>query len=808
MLFGVNKKINSKIISILKYLKVLMVILIILASMLILVKKLDDKGSFIPSYFEWHEKEIYIDNDKTLSDKSDEIENYALDFFDAELYKPIKKLILKNKKIYGISYDDKTILWETPDNYKIQDMFYDDVDFDNENELIIVLWKKGRYGSFLPFYIKSNDMSWDQHIFIYDYKNGKMIPRWNSSYIEVDIKELSIGRDKILTILDKNGGRTRYKWLSWGLTNIKSSKFDYDEKYDKDIEHVKIVAFGDNLIHKEIVDYASDYKMNFNFLYDNILNELSDADIKVINEETPLVENDISYFPKFASPIEVGDAIVDAGFNVITLANNHIYDQKEKGLNDTLNFYAYENKKRNSNKPSDNNISNRIITLGVTKKNEEAYKILECKGIKFSLFNYTYALNDLSTNEILTLNINSLINEKQVKRDLNEGVRKSDLSIVFVHFGDEYKKDISRFQRYWAKIFLEKGVDIVIGTHPHILQDVEVLKDNNGNEMLIYYSLGNFVSNQTLVDTLFGGEAKIEIVKTNNGIKIKNYELKQLITHNEYVNINGIRNNYVTTYTIDDYNDNLLDRHIKKADIKKYMNENSLELNGSRVNSEILYEVITKENYKEVFNKNCKELIKFKNKIGIDDIRKLEFGNRVSFGKYEQDGNEENGKEDIIWRYLGIKGDIAYFESEKIIDISIYDNNKARSFNDSYIHHFLNTKFIDDAFNEGENNSEIYDIIKKNSVTLDCTYRFEKIGIDIEDNEFFKCEVTNYVKNKYSSKGIEPNNDYWLLNLCDETRVIPDVSKAKYINDNGIILEGDFKNVKGVRPFLKIDIKT
>lgn len=331
-----------------------------------------------------------------------------------------------------------------------------------------------------------------------------------------------------------------------------SSKFDYDKEKDKIISSVKINAFGDNLIHEQIYNYAiNENNKSFDFLYENIENELKEGDINVINQETVFVDDEKKYstFPLFGTPVENGESIIKAGFNLITCATNHILDNYGYGIQTTIDFYEK------------NNINYIGISKNETKK--VPYKILEINDIKIAVFNYTYNINHMEyidyTKEIPYVNI--LADENVVREQLEEGIKKADASIVFVHWGTEYTRHIDGFQKKWSKIFLESGVDLVIGTHPHVLQKSEILKDDKGNEMLIYYSLGNFVSYQNYYDRIIGGEAKITIAKTNNGIKFTYFDFLPTITHQE--------NNFVTAYMVKDYNDDLAKKHNKILSMKK-----------------------------------------------------------------------------------------------------------------------------------------------------------------------------------------------------------------------------------------------
>ena len=468
-------------------------------------------------------------------------------------------LVLKNNTFSIIKNED--ILWKTEDGYKVKDFLYCDIDRDNKNEILLLLWKKGKFGKNKPFFASDDKNKWTQHIFIYDFDGNKIKPIWFSSYISVVAKDFYYDEEyKILNILDTDNGRTRFKWQTWGLTGISNSKLDYDEDYDAIIEELNINAFGDNLIHNQIYEYGiEDNNKNFDFLYENIKKELSidDNTINAINQETMFVEEKETYssFPSFGSPIEIGDAIINAGFNLITLANNHSLDREYKGVFTTYNYYNNLWKERNTIREE---LKKREINhIGIVDKENKKvpYKIINKGKLKISVFNYTYNVN---VNHYTDFSkelpyVNDLRNERQVLRDLEEGVRKSDISIVFVHWGSEYKKEIDNFQKKWARTFLKYGVDIVIGTHPHVLQEYEILKDEDGHEMLVYYSLGNLVSFQKGIYRILGGEAKIKIALTNHGIKFINYGLKKLITHKE--------DKYVTVYLLDDYTLDLAMRH-------------------------------------------------------------------------------------------------------------------------------------------------------------------------------------------------------------------------------------------------------
>lgn len=121
-----------------------------------------------------------------------------------------------------------------------------------------------------------------------------------------------------------------------------------------------------------------------------------------------------------------------------------------------------------------------------------------------------------------------LEDEETIRKELQNAKAESDLVIVFVHWGTENSEDTDDFQKKWAQVFLESGVDVVIGTHPHVMQPVEVLSDEEGHQMLIYYSIGNFLSAQPEKSCIKGGMAEFTVSLTEDGYRVTEYDLVPL----------------------------------------------------------------------------------------------------------------------------------------------------------------------------------------------------------------------------------------------------------------------------------------
>ena len=403
----------------------------------------------------------------------------------------------------------------------------------------------------------------------------------------------------------------------------------------------------------------------------------------------------------------------------------------------------------------------------------------------------------MTTNEVYNSEICSLVDEKQVKRDLDEGVRKSDLSIVFVHWGDENDRNISDFQKHYAKIFLSKGIDIVIGTHPHIVQKSELLKDNNGNELLIYYSLGNFISYQKNIENLIGGFLDIDVLKTNNGIKISKCSLLPTYTYRD--------NSYSTVYLLDDY---------KKLD-SSYNNNinNKYNFSVERIQSvaDSLFSSFIGE---ELFDK----LKTIKTVVENDGIEHID---TIELGHYEQDNDLSNGKEPIEWIVMAKKDGKAYLTSKYILDYIEFDKSKNKkkiinkiTYKNTYMYYFIYNDFIKNSFTDKE-----MSFIHNGNVTLACNYRYNSIGFDYTNPRYMCATETEFAKNKRVEKNM---NEYWILNRCDTSNVLDiNTNREKFVMaDGGMAYEGyrneeekilykssNIYEKKGFRPFIAIEYR-
>lgn len=420
--------------------------------------------------------------------------------------------ILLEQKEVNIRQGD-TLLWTSPENLKVQSVISADIDNDGEEELLLLCWKIGRYGSHKPFWIEKDERNWSQHIFVYEYQDERIKPKWMSSYIGEDVAKMSVDEETFfrnrLWLTAPDGKSSSWVWDFWGFT-----------KEDTD---VSFVVFGDNLIHEPIYRYGLQEAGTFDFLFENFRERIAQSDISVINQETPLTDNPAMYsdYPRFGTPLQVGEAIADAGFDVVTCATNHALDRGEDGIRTTKDFFEEHD----------------VVCLGIQtedEKEEDFYEIIIRNGIRFALFNYTYGTNGIRIPEENPNMVHLLDDEERVREAIAKARAEADFIIVFAHWGTEYKEEADEFQRKWTQIFLECKVDVVVGTHPHTIQPYTLLIDESGHEMLVYYSIGNFISAQQEKACVKGGMASFTVSLTPQGCRITEYALQPLtITRQE-----------------------------------------------------------------------------------------------------------------------------------------------------------------------------------------------------------------------------------------------------------------------------------
>ncbi len=318
---------------------------------------------------------------------------------------------------------------------------------------------------------------------------------------------------------------------------------------------ISISMIGDMLVHEGVYKSGlqADGTYNFDHLFTNIKADIAGSDIKIVNQETILggTELGLSGYPTFNSPYELSDAIANAGFNVVLHATNHTMDKGLTGINNCWSYW------------STNHPEIKVLGINDTEDDYNNIYVYEKNGFKVAILNYTYGLNGipLPSSKPYVVNMMDSTHADKVIADIDKAKTMADMVVVCPHWGTEYVYSPDSFQTWWTNVFLSHGVDVVIGTHPHVIEPVEVLEGSDGHQMLIYYSLGNFVSNQDKSPRMIGAMAQLTLRKDPDGTSyVKEYGIVPLVTQKLF------GPGLITTYKLSDYNDTLASQNKIKAD--------------------------------------------------------------------------------------------------------------------------------------------------------------------------------------------------------------------------------------------------
>jgi len=271
-------------------------------------------------------------------------------------------------------------------------------------------------------------------------------------------------------------------------------------------DEVSFLFMGDFMQHGPQIKAAKDSIGNYNYkhYFDYTSSLINSVDFAIANLEVTLAGKPYSGYPRFCAPDEYAVAIQNAGFDVLTTSNNHSNDRGSDGLVRTINILD----------------SLKFMHLGTYKDSIERRDnyplIIEKRGIKVALLNYTYGTNGLDTKHP---NIVNMIDEDIILQDIQISKEKNvNKIIVITHWGSEYLSFPDKYQKKWGEWLLSNGADIVIGGHPHWVQPAEYRKDSLNNEKLIIWSLGNIISNQRREHTDGGSSLQFTLFRDSTGV--------------------------------------------------------------------------------------------------------------------------------------------------------------------------------------------------------------------------------------------------------------------------------------------------
>lgn len=305
-------------------------------------------------------------------------------------------------------------------------------------------------------------------------------------------------------------------------TQTEVKKNTEEKKEETKTSKLSLVMVGDALLHSSL--YNDGYKngvYDFKPQLELIKPIVQNYDLAFYNQESILGGTSIglSDYPTFNSPWEFGDAMIDAGFNMVSLANNHTLDKGEKAVMSSCEYWKDKD----------------VLTAGSYCSEDEAneIKIKEKNGIKYTLLAYTYGTNGIPVPQGKDYLVN-LYNDEKAKADIEKVRDKVDLLIVSMHWGTEYRSEPTEEQKRQAEYLSSLGVDIIIGTHPHVIEPITYI-----NDTLVIYSLGNFISAQSTnndYNTMVELMTSVDVIKEekNGKTTIKLDNLNNELLYNYY----------------------------------------------------------------------------------------------------------------------------------------------------------------------------------------------------------------------------------------------------------------------------------
>ena len=318
------------------------------------------------------------------------------------------------------------------------------------------------------------------------------------------------------------------------------------------VPEIKLVMVGDILLHTPLAESGKRPEGGYDFsaVFANLKEEIEAADLALVNQEVIIggAELGVSGYPSFNAPYELGDALVETGFDVVLHATNHSLDKRKQGLLNCLSFWR-------ENYPD-------MAVLGIhdSLESQQEIYVYEQQGIRIAVLNYTYGTNGVPLPDDMPYAVD-MLQADRVKADLQRARELADFVVVCPHWGKEYVLEQTKEQEKWAKLFADNGADLILGTHPHVIEPIEQMTAENGDQALVYYSLGNFVNwtsgtGAGVANRMVGGMAQVTIGLNDSGeAVITEYGVLPVVCHVE----SGFGG--VTVYPLAEYTEELAGRN-------------------------------------------------------------------------------------------------------------------------------------------------------------------------------------------------------------------------------------------------------
>lgn len=336
---------------------------------------------------------------------------------------------------------------------------------------------------------------------------------------------------------------------------------------------VLIRMVGDVLLHTPVAESGktSEGDYSFDHLFAHTGELIAAADLAMVNQEVIIggAELKVSGYPAFNAPYELGDALVAAGFDVVLHATNHALDKGKKGLMNCLNFWT------------EHYPDIQVLGIHATREDADDIFVYEKDGIRIAIVNYTYGTNGIKLPEDMPFGVD-LLGEKKLIEDLERAEELADFTICCPHWGTEYVLEQTKNQRRWAGLMVQHGADLILGTHPHVIEpvcgyvqegDAWVEKQaweidfTRGKAALCFYSLGNYVNwtsgtGSGTANRMVGAMADVTLERNDSGeVVIRDWKAIPLVSHLE----KGFGG--VTVYPLEEYSSALAEKNeIRRQD--------------------------------------------------------------------------------------------------------------------------------------------------------------------------------------------------------------------------------------------------
>lgn len=270
----------------------------------------------------------------------------------------------------------------------------------------------------------------------------------------------------------------------------------------------ELLFAGDAMMHEAQIHAAKTSEgYDFSGCFDSIKSCITSADFAVVNFEASLGGKPYRGYPCFSAPDEYPKALIDAGFDCFLLANNHILDRRDKGLHRTITQL--------DSLP----VSHCGIYHNAEARDSLSPLIVDVKGFKIGILNYTYGTNGIEIQHNAVVNY---IDTIRIAQDIkNARAAGAEMIATCIHWGDEYRLLPNNQQKKLAEWLIQKDVDMIIGGHPHVVQPMEMC-NIKGRNVVVVYSLGNFISNMKTADTRGGAIVRIKLERGEDGTAIIN----------------------------------------------------------------------------------------------------------------------------------------------------------------------------------------------------------------------------------------------------------------------------------------------